>query len=103
MVEIGLYKQLDFKEEVLRYKSYTTSIVDDTEYLSFLVNMIMPVNSLALYSYCVELVLSDSTLGAGEEALLTRIAGLLELEEAEQQITKKLIAQRKVVKDEQII
>jgi len=103
MVDVGLYKQLDFKEEVLRYKSYQSSIASDTAYLEFLVKMISPVNNLALYSYCVELILSDSTLSSEEESLLTRIAGLLEITSEEQAVTRKLMAQRKVIKTEKIV
>src|SRR5687767_10442542 len=68
LVDVGLYKQLNFKDEIQRYKSYGESVINDAGYLEFLVKMITPVNTLALYSYCVELVLSDSTLSVGEEA-----------------------------------
>jgi uncharacterized tellurite resistance protein B-like protein len=103
LVDIGLYKQLDFKDEVLKYQSYKASIVDDTRYLEFLIKMIVPVNTLALFSYCVELILSDSTLDAGEESLLTRIGNLLELDPVDQAVTRKLMAERKVVTSDQIV
>ncbi|MHA4844478.1 tellurite resistance TerB family protein [Flavitalea antarctica] len=103
LVDVGLYKQLNFKDEIQRYKSYGESVINDAGYLEFLVKMITPVNTLALYSYCVELVLSDSTLSVGEEALLGRIAGLLQIEPAEQDVTKRLMAQRRVVKSENIV
>ncbi|HTF27453.1 MAG TPA: TerB family tellurite resistance protein [Flavitalea sp.] len=103
MVEVGLYKQLDFKEEVLRYQSYKTSVINDTDYLEYLIKLITPVNTLALYSYCVELVLSDSTMSPEEESLLGRIARILDINAQEQATTKKLLAQRKVVKTEKII
>ena len=103
MVEVGLYKQLDFKAEVLRYQSYKTSVINDTDYLEYLIKLITPVNTLALYSYCVELVLSDSTMSPEEESLLARIARILDINAQEQAITKKLLAQRKVVKTEKII
>ena len=103
MVEVGLYKQLDFKEEIQRYKSYGQSVVNDTAYLEFLVKMITPVNSLALYSYCAELILSDSSLSPEEESLLVKIAALLDVEPEEQSIIKRLVAQRRVVKSEKII
>jgi uncharacterized tellurite resistance protein B-like protein len=103
LVDVGLYKQLNFKDEIQRYKSYGESVINDAGYLEFLVKMITPVNTLALYSYCVELVLSDSTLSVGEEALLGRIAGLLQIEPAEQDVTKRLMAQRRVVRSENIV
>jgi uncharacterized tellurite resistance protein B-like protein len=103
LVDVGLYKQLNFKDEIQRYKSYGESVINDAGYLEFLVKTITPVNTLALYSYCVELVLSDSTLSVGEEALLGRIAGLLQIEPAEQEVTKRLMAQRRVVRSENIV
>jgi uncharacterized tellurite resistance protein B-like protein len=103
LVDVGLYKQLDFKTEVQRYRSYQASVANDTAYLDFLVKMITPVNTLALYSYCVELVLSDSTLTSEEEALISRIGELLAIDAAEQAVTKKLFAQRRVVKTDQIL
>ena len=103
MVEVGLYKQLDFKEEVLRYQFYKTSVINDTDYLEYLIKLITPVNTLALYSYCVELVLSDSTMSPEEESLLARIARVLDINAQEQATTKKLLAQRKVVKTEKVI
>lgn len=103
MVDVGLYKQLDFKEEVLRYQSYKNDVINDTDYLSFLVQMITPVNTLALYSYCVELVLSDANLSAGEESLLSRIATTLDITPEEETVTKKLVAQRRVVKADHIV
>jgi uncharacterized tellurite resistance protein B-like protein len=103
MVDVGLYKQLDFKEEIQLYKSYGQSVINDADYLEFLVKMITPVNTLALYSYCVELVLSDSTLSVEEESLLGKIAALLEIEAEEQAVTKRLMAQRRVVKSQKIV
>ena len=103
MVDVGLYKQLDFKEEVLRYQSYKPTLTNDVAYLEFLVKMITPVNSLALYSYCVELILSDSNLGAEEESLLSRLGAILDVSPEEQIVTKKLMAQRRVVKTDKIV
>ena len=103
MVDVGLYKQLDFKEEIQRYKTYSNSVINDSDYLEFLIQMITPVNNLALYSYCAELVFSDSTLSAGEESLLGRIATILDVVPEEQSVIKKLMAQRRVVKSEKIV
>jgi uncharacterized tellurite resistance protein B-like protein len=103
LVDVGLYKSLDFKEEVQRYQAYKATITDEVAYLEFLIKMITPVNTLALYSYCVELILSDSTLSASEESLMTKLALLLDITPEEQAVTKNLLAQRKVVKSEQIV
>ena len=102
LVEAGLYKHLNFKEEIQKYQSYKSEIFDEDAYLDFLIKMITPVNGIALYSYCVELVFSDSSLSQGEENLLEKIAGILEVNDSEQAIIKKLMAQRKVVKTEKI-
>lgn len=102
LVEAGLYKHLDFKDEIIKYQSYRRDIHDEDAYLDFLIKMITPVNGIALYSYCVELVFSDSSLSQGEENLLAKIANILDVDRSEQAIIKKLMAQRKVVKTEKI-
>ena len=103
LVELGLYKQLDFKAEVLKYRNYKDSINDETSYLEFLIKTITPVNNYALYSYCAELVLSDSNFDLAEEALLKKLAFILAISDAEQNVIQKLYAQRKVVMAEHLI
>jgi uncharacterized tellurite resistance protein B-like protein len=103
LVEVGLYKQLDFKDEIVKYRNYRSSIYDETAYLEFLIKTITPVNNYALYSYCAELVLSDSSFDQSEETLLKKLASILEISAAEQDVIKKLYAQRKVVKSEHLI
>lgn len=103
LVDLGLYKQLDFKAEVLKYRNYKNSISDESAYLQFLVKTITPVNNYALYSYCAELVLSDSNFDLSEETLLKKLASILDISEAEQSVIQKLYAQRKVVKAEHLI
>ena len=102
LVEAGLYKHLDFKEEVIKYQAYRKDIFDEDAYLDFLIKMITPVNGIALYSYCVELVFSDASMSQSEENLLGKIANILDIDRPEQAIIKKLMAQRKVVKTEKI-
>jgi uncharacterized tellurite resistance protein B-like protein len=103
LVDVGLHKQLDFKAEVQVYQNYKPTITDESAYLEFLIRMITPVNNLALYSYCVELMLSDSTFSPGEESLLNKLALLLDISSEEQTVTKKLVAERKVVKADKIV
>ena len=102
IIALGLRSELNVKEEVIHYTTYKPTIVDETEYLRFLLNLIKPVNELALYSYCLELMLSDSSFDLNEEVLTDRIGSLLNIEQAEQQTIKKLMTQRKVVETDKL-
>ncbi len=102
LVELGLQPKLNIKDELVSYRSYKPSITDETAYLKFLLAFINPVNELALYSYCVELCISDPTLDPREEALLTKIAEILEIEPGIGLIINKLMAQRRAVQLQKI-
>ncbi|WEK34749.1 MAG: hypothetical protein P0Y53_19865 [Candidatus Pseudobacter hemicellulosilyticus] len=102
LVAAGLNKTLNFKDEIVKYRNYSEAISSETEYLRFLVEQINPVNELALYSYCAELVLSDNTMSPEEEALLVNIGETLGLEDTEQAIVKRLMIQRKVVETDKL-
>ena len=102
IIRLGLRSELNVKEEVIHYTTYKPGITNETEYLQFLLNLIKPVNELALYSYCLELMLSDSSFDLSEEILTEKIAGLLNIEKSDQQIIKKLMAQRKVVETDKL-
>ncbi len=62
----------------------------------------MPTNELALFSYCIELCLSDSSIAANEETLLEAIAKALHIEESAQTTIKNLMVQRKIVDTQKI-
>jgi uncharacterized tellurite resistance protein B-like protein len=100
-VELQIHRDLNFKEEIQHYQVYKKSMENETEFLEYLLRMINPVQDLALYSYCVELCLSDRLISAEEESLLVKIAGLLKLND-EKNIIDKLIIQRKAVELEKI-
>lgn len=102
-VELGLQKNLNFKNEMMHYRAYQSSITDEKKYLDHLIKLIHPVNELALYSYCVELTFSDDTMDIMEEQLLGKIANILRVDEAQQHVVKDLIAQRKVVETQKIV
>lgn len=102
LVAAGLNNELNFKDEVIRYQSYRNKITDEAAYLRKLISTMRPVNGLALYSFCIELCLSDGLLQAAEEQLLQNIATALGLEESEKDICKKLMVQRKVVETEKV-
>lgn len=99
LVALGLQPKIHIKDELISYRSYKPTITDENEkdYLTYLIQLIKPVNELALYSYCVELCISDPSLDAREDALLTRLADVLEIEPGIAMITEKLIAQRRAV------
>lgn len=97
IVAMGLRSELNIKEEVMHYTTYQSTITDESAYLEYLISLIRPVNELALYSYCLELMLSDSSFELSEENLSKKIAVALKISESDQDIINKLIAQRKVI------
>lgn len=102
LVAAGLNKALNFKDEIITYREYRASIADEQQYLQYLVEQINPVNELALYTYCAELLLSDNILTEEEESLLNHLGDALGLDEQEQAVAKKIMVQRKVVETEKI-
>ena len=97
IVATGLDKQLNFRDEMQRYKSYYPSIASDEAYISYLVNLIKPVNQLALYSYCIELCISDSVFAAEEVQLLSRIGNAFGIGTAVQETCRALMIERNVI------
>ena len=97
IVVTGLDKQLNFRDEMQRYKSYYPNITSDDDYITYLVSLIKPVNELALYSYCVELCISDAVFGAEEEQLLKRIGNAFGIDPTVQESCRKLMVQRNVI------
>ena len=69
-VDLGLNKQLNFKDEMLKYRSYSNDIQDENGYLQDLIQVIRPVNESALFSYCVEVMLSDDLLSESETGVV---------------------------------
>ncbi len=102
IVDAGLNNELNFKEEIIKYKGYYSAITNETEYISYLVKLIRPTNELALFSYCVELCLSDASIGVNEESLLSVISRSLDIDELTQTTIKNLIVQRKIVDTQKI-
>lgn len=101
-VELGLQTNLDFRHEVMRYRTYRRDITDDTEYLRSLVLMINPVHARALYAYCLEVALSDANLELSEEQLLTRLAEVLEIGPEEQAVINKVFIERAAVRAQKL-
>jgi len=102
LVAFNLHAKLNFKDEMMKYKSYANTITNEDSYLQYLVGLIKPVNEMALFSYCIELCLSDAELSATEEQLLDKIARILTIPQADQTIIQKLIVQRRVVEMQKI-
>ena len=101
-VELGLHQTLNFKEELSKYWTYSKDIMDEDAFLEYLINLIHPVNEYALYSYCVELELSDASLDMREEKLLNKIADILQIDATAQDFSKKIMIQRRAVEDGKI-
>jgi uncharacterized tellurite resistance protein B-like protein len=102
-VAMGMQKRMNFKDEMNAYRSYKNDIIDEELYLEFLIELINPINDLALYSYCVELVVSDELMDITEESLVKKIATILCIDEEQQQLIKKLMVERKVVETGKIM
>lgn len=96
-VTLGLQKELNFKDEMVHYRSYKDTIADERLYVQDLINQINPTSELALFSYCLELGLSDNTLEFGEEELLKTIGTVLKIDAPEQEIARKIFLQRQLV------
>lgn len=97
LVALKLHKELNFKEEIKRYISYTGNIGNEEDYIGYLVSLIMPVNELALFSWCAELCVSDAFIDATEEQLLQRLGSALAIKEENQALIQKLTVQRYLV------
>ncbi|HTI09887.1 MAG TPA: hypothetical protein VL832_15075 [Puia sp.] len=102
LVELGLQPKVKIKEELISYRSYKSSITDEPAYLRHLIQLINPVNELALYSYCVELCIDDPSLDPREVTLLNRLAEVLDIAPDTEAIIHKLTAQRKAVELQKI-
>jgi hypothetical protein len=100
LVSIDLHKKLNFKDEMKKFKSYQDSITDEDLYLKYLISLIKPTMPLALFSWCVELSISDNDVSFEEGALLSRVARLLNIGETEQDMIQRVMVQRKSVLDE---
>jgi hypothetical protein len=100
LVSLDLQKKLNFKDEMSKYKSYRNNISDEPAYLKYLISLIKPVNTLALFSWCVELCITDANLSNEEEELLNKIASELKLDTIEKNTVKIVMVQRKMVIDE---
>lgn len=101
-VKFGLHTRLNIKNETMRYRNYRDTIQDEPAYLEELIRLINPVHGLALYSYCVEICLSDSSLDIREESLLEKIARCAGLDQHQAEIVKQLMVQRKTVSEQKI-
>src|SRR6516225_2898373 len=99
LVALGLQPKVHIKDELISYRSYRPSITGENEknYLIYLVQLIKQANELALYSYCVELCISDPRLDAREESLLVMLAEILEIPPAMGIMVERLMAQRRAV------
>jgi tRNA-binding EMAP/Myf-like protein len=102
LVSIDLQKKLNFRDEMTKYKSYRNDITDETAYLKYLLGLIKPVNLHGLFSWCVELCISDGNLSNEEEQLLNLIADELKIDPAENTTIKKVMVQRKLVETDKV-
>ena len=101
-VQLGIQHSLDIKKEVEVYQSYQTQIKEDGVYLEWLVKLIHPVNTLALFSCCAEICLSDGLLSETEEKLLDDLGAALQIEVMNRLTVKQVMIERKAVELQKI-
>ena len=102
-VDLGTNRGLDFRNEVLRYNEERKKSADDREYITQIIRIINPVNTLALFSWCVEICLSDELISLDEDQLLDIIASVLKIAENEKELVKAVMVERKAVQLKKII
>ncbi len=95
--QLRMNNDLNFKDELIAYKSYRNNIGDETQYIQNLVAQINPTSELALFSYCIELGVSDSSLDFLEKDLIDTIGDVLQIEKDKQETIQKLMIQRQLV------
>ena len=96
-VMLGMQHELNFTEELQGYRSYISETENEETYLQYLVSLVLPADELALYSYCVELCVSDSLIDATEVTLLQHLGTVLSITEEDQALIQKLTVQRRLV------
>ena len=94
---LGLNKDLNFKDELIAYKNYRSSISSERMYIQELISKINPTSEMALFSYCLELGLSDSALDFTEKDLIDVIGDVLNIDKSTQDAIQKLLVQRQLV------
>ena len=97
IVNKGINKSLNLKEEMLSYQNYRNNLRDESAYLQFLLNLISPKYKLALFAFCAEIINRDGNISLTEEVLLNKIAGLLYIRDQENITVQKLIAELSAV------
>jgi uncharacterized tellurite resistance protein B-like protein len=89
----GINKELDLKQEVQHYLSYTKNISDETAFLKFILDFIQPKYKLALFAFCAEIIHRDNNVAIPEEVLLHKIASLLYIKDSDNLAIQNLIAE----------
>lgn len=92
-VSKGLNKNVNLKEEMIQYQSYSKDIRDETAFLKYLVEIIAPTQRLALFAFCAQIISRDGNISLSEEVLLNKIASLLYIKDQENLLIQKLIAE----------
>ena len=103
VTSLGLHENINFKKEVIAYNYYKNDIADETAYIQYLVNVLTPVNELALYSYCMELFLANALFDTAEQKLAVILAEALNISAEEVATVQKLFLQRKVCESEHLV
>ena len=96
IVALKLQTNMNFKNELVEYRGYLTTINNEELFIKHLLKTITPSNELALYSFCAELCVSDK-LDIKEINLLAVLGKLLQISDSDQDAIQQLTIQRKAV------
>jgi glutaredoxin 2 len=96
-VRLNLQHNLNFKEELHHYKTYIVQVSDERAYLAHLIKLISPVNELALFSYCIELGVTDLSLDNKEIEFFEKLGEVLNIGTEHHLLIQKLMIQRQLV------
>lgn len=79
VVMLGGEREINLDRELELYLSYRRRIADENAYLLHLITTIGPKHKLALLWQCMQIMATDASVAFGEEVLLQKIAGLLNM------------------------
>ncbi len=96
-VDGRINSDMDLNKEMGKYKLYKPFITDETQFLQYLVGIIIPVNPLTLYFYCTEINLCEGTGTGKEDLLLKNIAYVLEISNTKQYHAREIVREIKTL------
>ena len=94
-VEGGLNSEIDLDNEMKEYEANRIFIKDEIHFLKYIIDVIKPANSLTLYFYCTEIILTNGAITGKEDQLLKNLALVLDLSHSKQHYAREIIREVK--------